>query len=87
MNFLYFIPCNTAENGRKHVNWKILENEPREMLQSRSVQKGNAGLPVPLLAMRAASNSWYVFAFLSTFGDSQPGNCMNSLYLTTEVKY
>lgn len=36
--FLYFIPCNTAENVRKHVYWKIL-NGPREVFQSRSGQE------------------------------------------------
>lgn len=55
---LYFIPCNTAENGRNHVYWKIL-NESREVFQSRNGQErqcrtGNAGLHVPLFATRAA---------------------------------
>lgn len=51
-------------------------------------RRGNAGLHVLLFAMRAAANSGFVDTLsLALLEDSQLGNCMNSLYLTTKVKY
>lgn len=80
--FLYFIPCNTAESGRK----KML-NEPREVFQSRSRQERQCRTACSLVCHESSIQltvCWHTS--LAPWEDSQPGNCLNSLYLTTKVK-
>lgn len=65
-------------------SWKM---SPERCSGAGVGRRGSAGLQVPLLAMRAASNPRFVDTLsLVLLEDSQLGNCMNWLYLATKVK-